>query len=257
MGKVREGNFHPTKGKPSGSGRKKGIDSHRDHKAVENQVKIEDEYGIGDERNLEIPGIPTRHHNRNEDKGRDRSQPDSRRRSVSTTILDTNDVKRETSGHERSVNNQHYFFVLILSKKQAKFYRGDQSGFTQIEVSELPNGIEDVVHLEEKEGQNLFRTGSSGAGGGANYHGMGGGVPDEKDNISMYLKEVDRTLWKEILNKEKAPLILGGVDYIVNMYKSISQYKNILDETISGNVENEDRHKIYKRVKEFVNPFIA
>jgi hypothetical protein len=257
MGKDREGSFHPTKGTPSGTGRKKGIDTHSDHKAVENQVKIEEEYGIGDEQNLEIPGVHTRHHNRNEDKGRDRSQPDSRRRSVSSTILESNDVKRETSGHEKSVNTQQYFFVLILSKKQAKFYRGDQSGFTQIEISELPHGIDDVVHFEEKDGQNLFRTGSSGAGGGANYHGIGSGVPDEKENISMYLKEVDRTLWKEVLNKEKAPLILGGVDYIVSMYKGLSQYKNILDETISGNVENEDRHKIYKRVKELVNPFIA
>lgn len=257
MGKDREGNFRPAKGKPSGNGRKKGTDSHRDHKAVEDQVRIEEEYGIGDERSLEIPGVKTRHHNRNEDKGRDRSQPDSRRRSVSTTIIDANEGKRETSGHGRSMNTQSYFFVLILSKKQAKFYRGDQSGFTQIEVKELPNGIDDVVHLEEKEGQNLFRTGSSGGGGGANYHGMGSSAPDDKENIAMYLREVDRTLWKEILNKEKAPLVLGGVDYIVSMYKGLSQYKNILDDSISGNVENEDRHKIYKKVKELVNPFIA
>lgn len=256
MGKDSVGNFHPTKGRPSGTGRKKGIDSHRDHKAIENQVKIEEEYGIGDEQNLEIAGVHTRHHNRNEDKGRDRNQPDSRRRSVASTILDGNDTKRDISGHEKSVNTQQYFYVLILSKKQAKFFRGDLSGFTQVEVSELPNGIEDVVHIEEKEGQNLFRTGSSGGGTGA-YHGTGSSAPDDKENISMYLKEVDRTLWKEILHKEKAPLVLGGVDYIVSMYKGLSQYKNILDETISGNVENEERHKIYKRVKELVNPFTA
>ncbi|HMJ70189.1 MAG TPA: hypothetical protein VK508_14885 [Cyclobacteriaceae bacterium] len=258
MGKDKEGSFHPTKGKPSGTGHKKGIGTHeKDAGQLEKQVKIEDEYQIGDDQNLEIPGIHTRHHNRNEDKGRDRSQPDSRRRSVATTITDANEIKRETSGHERSVNSQSFFFVLILSKKQAKFFRGDQSGFTQIEVSELPNGIEDVVHLEEKNGQNLFRTGSSGAGGGANYHGMGSGQPDDKENISMYLKEVDRTLWKEFLNKASAPLILGGVDYIVSMYKDITQYKNIVDQTLSGSLENEERHKIYKRAKELVNPFIA
>lgn len=257
MGKDREGNFHPAKGKPSGNGRKKGTDSHRDHKAIEDQLKLEEEYGIGDEQNLEVPGVHTRHRNRNEDKGRDRSQPDGRRRSVTTTILDSNQVKHGTSGHDRSVNTKNYFFVLILSKKQAKFYRGDQSGFTQIEVPDLPNGVDDVVHLEEKEGQNLFRTGSSGGGSGATYHGTGSSAPDDKENTAMYLREVDRTLWKGVLNKERAPLILGGVDYIVSMYKALSQYKYILDESISGNVENEDRHKIYRKVKDLVNPFIA
>jgi hypothetical protein len=171
--------------------------------------------------------------------------------------VNENEVKRESSGHNQSVNSHQYFFVLILSKKQAKFFKGDQSGFTQMEISELPNGVEDVVHLEEKGGQNLFRTGSSGGGGGANYHGMGSSAPDDKENTSMYLKEVDRTLWKEVLNKEHAPLIIGGVDYIVSMYKDLSQYKHIEEQTLSGSLENEDRHKIYKRAKEIVNPFIA
>lgn len=194
----------------------------------------------------------TRHHNRNEDKSRDR-KPDDRRRSVVLSTMESSEARKEQNGSNRSVNTESYFFVLLLSKKQAKFYRGDQSGFEEIKINEMPNGVSDVVHIEEKEGQNIFRTGSGGGGG----HGMGSTAPDDKENTSMYLKEVDRTLWKEILNKEKAPLILGGVDYIVAMYKDLSQYKNIMDQSLSGNLDNEEIHKIYKKVKEFVNPFIA
>jgi hypothetical protein len=146
---------------------------------------------------------------------------------------------------------------LILSKKNAKLFRADASGLRHVEISELPNGINDVVHLEEKDDQNLFRTGSSGAGRTSNFHGMGAGVPDEKQNIVMYLKEVDRTLWASGLNKSNAPLVLGGVEYIVAMYKEISQYKHIMDKCVCGSLENEDPRVIYNKAKEIVNPIIV
>ncbi|HZY82789.1 MAG TPA: hypothetical protein VFE50_24885 [Cyclobacteriaceae bacterium] len=255
MAKDREGVFHPRKGKPSGRGQKKG-DIQPNPEKIEEQNRIEEEYGI-DEEKLEVAGVHTRHPNRNEDKDRDRNQPDSRRRSVAATIMDSNDIRKEQNGNNQSLNTQSYFYVLLLSKKQAKLFRGDQSGFGEIKVNEMPNGVSDVVHIEEKEGQNLFRTGSSGGGSGAAYHGTGSTAPDDKQNTFMYLKEVDRTLWKEVLNKEKAPLILGGVDYIVAMYRDLSQYKNITEESLSGNLDNEELQKIYKKAKELVNPFIA
>lgn len=252
MGKDREGVFHPKKGKPSGRGRKKG-DIQPDPNKIDEQNRIEETYGIGDEANLEIAGIHTRHPNRNEDKDRDRSKPDSRRRSVVTSIMEANEIKKEQGGSNRSTNTVSYFFVLLLSKKMARLFRGDQSGFEEIKVNEMPNGVADVVHIEEKEGQNIFRTGSN----GGSSHGMGSTAPDDKDNTSMYLREVDRTIWKEVLNKEKAPLIVGGVDYIVAMYKDLSQYRHITEQTLSGNLDNEEIHKVYKKAKELVNPFIA
>jgi hypothetical protein len=256
MGKDRSGTFHPKKGKPSGEGHKKGNDAHSE--TADQQNRIEEEYGIKEDGTIEANGIHIRHVNRNEDKSRERTTPDSRRGSIIRSQESNNDSMPERDNHVRQSGNAYPdFFVLILSKKNAKLFRADASGLRHVEISELPNGINDVVHLEEKDDQNLFRTGSSGAGRTSNFHGMGAGVPDEKQNIVMYLKEVDRTLWASGLNKSNAPLVLGGVEYIVAMYKEISQYKHIMDKCVCGSLENEDPRVIYNKAKEIVNPIIV
>lgn len=148
------------------------------------------------------------------------------------------------------VSNTDYFYLLVLSKKQAKFYRADAFGMQRIPVDELPNGVDDVVHFEEKDDQKLWRTGSSGGGGGANYHGIGGGKPDEKENLAMYFDEVDETLWKALLNKENVPLLLAGVDYLIPIYKSVAKYKPIWDDAItSGGIEHLNENSLYGLAK--------
>lgn len=153
------------------------------------------------------------------------------------------------------MTSKDYFYVLVLSKKQAKFYRADAFGMHYIPVPELPNGVDDVVHFEEKEDQKLFRTDTNGAGSGANFHGMGAGKPDEKANIAMYFDEVDKTLWKHMLNKENVPLMLVGVEYLIPLYKQVAQYKPIWDNAITGNHEYEDIGTLYPQVREKIEPY--
>jgi hypothetical protein len=153
------------------------------------------------------------------------------------------------------VSNSDYFYLLVLSKKQALLYRADAFGMVQIELAEMPNGVDDVVHFEEKDDQNLFRTGSSGAGGGAVYHGMGAGQPDDKANLAMYFDEVDETLWKEVLGKETAPLLLAGVEYLIPIYKSVAQYNHIWKDAITGNQEHADLNALYQQARKKMQPY--
>jgi hypothetical protein len=151
--------------------------------------------------------------------------------------------------------SKEYFYLLVLSKKQAKLFRADNFGIRHIPIPELPNGVDDVVHFEEKDDQKLFRTGSSGAGEGANFHGIGGGKPDEKEHISIYLEEVDETLWKEILNKENVPLVLAGVEYLLPLFRKVSHYKNIWEKNLTGSLENADEQQLYKQAREIMEPY--
>lgn len=235
-------------------GKKKDNENQVD--TLDRQQQIQDQYNIDDIRE-EVPGVHTRHPNRNEDKHHERKNPDARRGSVIKQQELNNNTQPQRDNHIRETDDTRAFFVLILSKKNAKFFRGDMSGLHHVDISELPNGINDVVHLENKDDQKLYRTGSSGGGAGSNYHGMGSGTPDDKENISMYLKEVDKTLWQSGLNKSKVPLVLGGVDYVVAIYKDISQYKHIAEKALSGSMENADPKTIYQKAKEIVSPVTA
>lgn len=154
-----------------------------------------------------------------------------------------------------SLLSNDYFYLLMLSKKQAKFFRAGTFGMVELIIDEMPNGVEDVVHLEEKDDKNLFRTGSSGAGSGASYHGTGSSAPDDKENLKMYFDEVDETLWKKLLNREHAPLLLSGVEYLIPIYKSVAQYKPIWDEAITGNYEHTDFNSIYQHARKIMQPY--
>lgn len=141
--------------------------------------------------------------------------------------------------------DQQYFYLLVISKKQSKLFRGDRFALTPVSIPEMPNGIEDVVHLEQKDDQNLFRTGSSGGGGGAVYHGTGSSRPDDKENIAMYLAEVDSTLRQSALRDETAPLLLAGVGYIIPIYRKVTRYNNVWDTALTGSREFENETTLH------------
>jgi len=151
--------------------------------------------------------------------------------------------------------NQDYFYLLIISKKQSKLFRGDRFGLSYISVPEMPNGIEDVVHLEEKDDENLFRSGSSGGGGGAVYHGTGSTRPDDKENIGMYLAEVDNTIRKDVLKDTQVPLLLAGVGYLIPIYKKATHYNNVWDTAITGNREFENDATLHSQAMEVMQEY--
>jgi len=150
---------------------------------------------------------------------------------------------------------EEHFYLLVISKKQSKLFRGDQYGLTFIPVPEMPNGIEDVVHLEEKDDENLFRSGSSGGGGGAVYHGTGSTRPDDKDNIAFYLAEVDSTIRKQVLHDSTAPLLLAGVGYLIPIYKKVSHYNHVWDKAIIGSYEYENEVSLFTAARELMSEY--
>lgn len=153
------------------------------------------------------------------------------------------------------ISRNEYFYLLSVSKKQAKLFKADYFGIQFIPLDEMPFGVEDVVHLENKDDHNLFRTGGRGGTGGANFHGIGGGRPDDKTNVAMYLKEVDRTLRESVLRNEHAPLLLAGVEYQIPIYRSVSSYKNIWPEALTGNHDHDNMSDLYSQAKEIMQPY--
>lgn len=151
-----------------------------------------------------------------------------------------------------------YFFLLMLSKKDAKIFRGDAYGLELLEVEGLPNGMDDVIHFEEKDAQQTMRRAGAGAGrsaiSGANYHGHGSGLADETEWVIQYLKEVNQTLWTELLSQESAPLILAGTEQIIGLYRQVSKY-NIVEDSLSGNFDHEDKNSVYQKVRDIAAPF--
>lgn len=146
------------------------------------------------------------------------------------------------------------FYLLALSKHRATLYEADAWGMHEVEVPGMPRGVEDVVHFEEKDDQKLFRTSSSGAGQGANYHGIGAGKPDDKANISMYLDEVDETLWQEVLRDRHDPLLLAGVEYILPLFRQRTKYRYMAEGALTGNMEHTPVNELFASARALMEP---
>jgi hypothetical protein len=154
-----------------------------------------------------------------------------------------------------AITNKQEFYLLVLSKNDAQFYQGNAFGLQRIQISELPNGMDDVIHFEEKEGRQLFRQGGKGGTGSASFHGHGEGQLDDKANLGIYFQEVDKTLFTEVLHDKHAPLVLAGVEYLIPIYRGVSKYKNIAEEAITGSQEHESPHVLFTKVREILEPY--
>jgi hypothetical protein len=150
---------------------------------------------------------------------------------------------------------KEYFYILDIAKKFPRFYKADAFGIEHLQIEEMPSGVDDVVHFEEKEDEKLFRTGGRGGTGGANFHGIGGGKPDEKEHIAIYLEEVDDTIWKTHLNRSTAPLLLAGQDFLIPIYKSVSDYSYIWPEALTGNHHQQNDNELYEEAMQVMQPY--
>ncbi|WP_205510161.1 baeRF7 domain-containing protein [Longitalea arenae] len=147
-----------------------------------------------------------------------------------------------------------YFYILDIAKKFPRFYRADAIGIEHLQVEELPSGVDDVVQVEEKGGNGVFRTAGK-AGPAANFHGLGAGRPDEKENIAIYLEEVDDTIWQTHLNRETVPLLLAGQDFLIPIYRSVSDYKYIWPEALTGNHHQQNDNELYEEAMQVMKPY--
>jgi hypothetical protein len=84
---------------------------------------------------------------------------------------------------------------------------------------------------------------------------MGAGKPDEKQHTALFLEEVDDTLWETHLRYSNAPLLLAGVEYLIPIYKSVSDYKFIWPEALTGNHQYDDEATLYNQAMKMMKPY--
>ena len=147
-----------------------------------------------------------------------------------------------------------YFYLLMISKNSSSLFKGNTLGIDKIEIEGLPQGVNDVIHFEEKSERKLFRGSGTAPGKEGSLHGHGSGLEDEKEYISQYLKEVDQTLMTELLANENAPLLVAGVEYIGGIYKQVSHYKHIINTILTGNYEHTSLGQLFEKALRIALP---
>lgn len=152
------------------------------------------------------------------------------------------------------------YYVLELSKKRVRLLEGTRVALREIQLRDVPTSLADITKYDDPERQVQFHTGTPArpqrGKRSAVFHGQGVGTDGRKHKkkILEFLRRIDKGLYT-FLEHERAPLILVGVDYILDMYRDINQYEHVFDETITGNPERMKERDIHKETWRIVKPF--
>ena len=136
------------------------------------------------------------------------------------------------------LQSNRYFYVLTLSQNNVRFYEGSRYSLSQVDLPDLPKSLDESFAKEQGEPVlNAYAVGPGQAE--AIYYGYG--VSPEKrvkEKLTAFFRAVDTALWDDLLRIERAPLILAGVGYHHPIYRSVSRYPYLVEQTVEGNFDH-------------------
>lgn len=146
------------------------------------------------------------------------------------------------------------FYLLALSQAAIRLFECTRHSVLEIEVEELPDGIDAFLDYDTKQSQLQHHAGDVvGGGRPAIFHGHGVSIDDGKDEILRYFQEVDRAL-AAILPSPEVPLVLAGVDYLIPIFREATTYRWVLPEAVSGNPDTLRAAILHEKALEIVRP---
>lgn len=153
----------------------------------------------------------------------------------------------------RLLSGDGRFYVLAISGKDVRLFQGTRHSVAEVDLENVPKGLEEALRFDDPEKQLQFHTTAQGAA--AIFHGQGVGTDaaQHKKDLLRYFQQVDRGL-HDLLRDDNAPLILAGVDYLLPIYREANSYSYLLDGGITGNPDDLDARALHDRAWDLVEP---
>lgn len=143
--------------------------------------------------------------------------------------------------------SDHQYYALGLARDHFKLFKGNRYGFQEVDLSEHPTTLKEVVGDEVKG-----RTLNFGGYGGRDtlYHGHHARSEEEKEDTRKFFNYVDEFVMDHFTEKFKIPLVLVSLPEHQGSFRAISQNRRLLDKGIekaySSISENEFKQVIWQ-----------
>lgn len=150
------------------------------------------------------------------------------------------------------------FYVMAISQKAVRLLRCTRFGFNELDIAgKVPRSLAEALRFEEgnrdRAIQHHTRIGGAGLAGATGAHGDD--IDDTKENLLRFFYLVDRSLQREFLHDETAPLVIVGVDYLFPIYKKANTYPHLLDKEVEGSPDKMSPLELHKLGVEMVEPY--
>lgn len=152
--------------------------------------------------------------------------------------------------------SEESFYIMALSQNEVRFFQCTRYDIREIEIENLPRSLSEALRGENSQKQLQFHTRAPTLGGErvAMFHGHAVSKENAKDKILRYFHQINNGL-RAVLNQERAPLVLAGVDYLFPIYREVNSYPYLLEQGIKGNPEGMRMEELHERGWKIVEPY--
>jgi len=147
------------------------------------------------------------------------------------------------------------FDILTLSQAEIKLFKATRSDIEEIKVPEIQELVENYIPAKDLHQEATSPKGAA-AGMGTYMHGYNEISQTERNEISKHLRSIDKEV-NRVLKDTKNKLIIYSVDYIFPMYKEVSNYPRLMEESIKGSPEGIHQKDIHAKALEIFNPKVS
>ena len=151
------------------------------------------------------------------------------------------------------LNRVGKFYVLFVNLDNIRLFQGTADSINEIRLK-FPTSMD--LWTDDPQRYLNLHSGSAGGGEGrggvAIFHGHDQD-DEEKQNILRFFQTVNQG-FNDLLEDKNLPMILAGVENILPMYREACTYHNILEDSISGNPEQQDLNQLHDNACQIVKP---
>lgn len=148
---------------------------------------------------------------------------------------------------ERAMQDNKQYYVLALSHKHVRLYEGDHYQLKPVKLDNFPSDMKTALNIDEYPHSRQTHTISPSSKGRANssergaegHHDHAEVTNTDKDMLLEFFRHIDKYLHKT-LNKKRLPLVIGGVNYLLPIYRKANTYPGLFPSAITGNLDRSD-----------------
>lgn len=149
---------------------------------------------------------------------------------------------------EKVMNENRSYFVLALSHKNVHLYEGDHYQLKPVRLKNFPTDMKEALNIDEyPHSRQLHVVAPVSEGKGSEgYHEQYDVSKTDKAMLLQFFRLIDKRL-HSFLQKKQLPLIVGGVGYLLPVYRQANTSKYLLPDIIKGNIEHTNLDVIRQR----------
>lgn len=154
-----------------------------------------------------------------------------------------------------SLFEEERFHVLLMRNNAVHLYTAIDHGLNERTEIHIPQNLDEVTEHKglkyRQQGHSAASKTGKSTGFRGYYTGAGEDTDGKQEDILRFFSAVDEQV-NELLKDQKEPLILAGVDSLMQTYKHNSNYPNILESILHKDVSADDPNGLYIAASELV-----